>query len=188
MSFLRAFEPKEFDGRASDSLNGTSDSFVSNFLVRNGVSSFEADPYGFGEVAKETTANQVKNYNYRADGKMTSFQSGSLSVNYLYDGLDRLAAKVINQNGTSYTQSYVHLGDENGFLMGKAGDGSVTTYIDGRGIAEHLGEVKSGVGKGYITDHLSSVLNSPAAGSAKSYGLFGEVNSNISISPTSSPV
>lgn len=146
-----------------------------------------ASPDGFGEVAQEVTGDKVKNYTYRVDGKIASFSSGSLNVNYHYDGLDRLVAKTIN-DGSSYTQSFTHLGSENRVLLGKAGDGSITTYIDGQGFSERLGEVRGGVGKGYITDHLGSVLNSPVAGSSKSFGLFGESVAKASISPTSAPV
>jgi RHS repeat-associated protein len=130
----------------------------------------------------------VKNYTYRPDGKISGFQSGNLSVSYFYDGLDRLIAKLINENGTTYTQSFTHLGNSNRILLGKAGDGSVTTYIDGKGASERLGEVKNGVGKGYITDHLGSVLNSAVAGSSKAYGLFGEIFANPKISQTANPV
>ncbi|MGZ3711804.1 MAG: RHS repeat-associated core domain-containing protein, partial [Bdellovibrionota bacterium] len=84
--------------------------------------------------------------------------------------------------------SYVQLSEENRVLMGKAGDGSVTAYIDGQGVAEHLGEVKAGAGKAYITDHLGSVLNSPLTGSGKAYGLYGEANSKLGVSQTSIPV
>jgi hypothetical protein len=60
--------------------------FVSNFLISKGVSSFTADADGCGEVVQEATGNQVKNYKYRADGKISGFQSGNLSVDYYYDG------------------------------------------------------------------------------------------------------
>lgn len=153
-----------------------------------GIPSFLADPDGFGDTVRETTGSVVKNYTYRADGKVASFQSANIAVNYYYDGLNRLAAKAVSDNGNNYTQSFVHLGREPRVLLGKGGDDSVTTYIDGIGASERLAEVKNGVGKGYITDHLGSVLNSPVAGSAHQYGLFGELSANPGILPTSSPV
>lgn len=168
--------------------DGGAGSFVSNFLTQNGTSSFTADPDGFGQTVQENIGDKAKNYTYRADGKIASFSSGALVVNYHYDGLDRLIAKAINENGNAYTQSFVHLGDEHRVLLGKAGDGIVTTYVDGQGVAEHLGEVKGSVGKAYLTDHLGSVLNSPPAGSWKIYGIFGESSAPAAIGPTTSPV
>ncbi len=51
----------------------------------------------------------------------------------------------------------------------------MTLYLDGQGIDEHLGEVSEVRGpKAYVTDHLGSVLNGEAAGSAKAFGAFGE--------------
>lgn len=58
--------------RQSDSVNGAGN-FVSNFLTSNGVSSFLADPNGFGETIRETTGSTVKNYSYRADGRLSSY-------------------------------------------------------------------------------------------------------------------
>jgi len=173
-------------GNAISGSRGTG-TFTSNFLTQNGTSSFLADTEGFGEVKTETTGDQVKNYTYRADGKINSFQSGNRAVNYFYDGLDRLVAQQVNENGNQFTNSFAHLGTENRILLGKSGDGTVTTYIDGQGPNERLGEVKGGVGKGYITDHSGSVLNSPAAGSWKTYGLMGEVSANVAVSPAMSP-
>lgn len=186
-AYNREFGYDGVGNRLSDSHSNTLSEFVSNFLTRNGETNFLAHPDGFGETVQETTGTITKNYSYRADGKISGFTSGAVSVGYHYDGLDRLVAKTIN-DGSSYTQSFIHLGDENRVLLGKAGDGSVTTYIDGQGVAERLGEVKNGVGKGYITDHLGSVLNSPVAGAWKSYGLYGELAVNPGISLTSSPM
>lgn len=82
----------------------------------------------------------------------------------------------------------MHLGTEDRILLGKAGDGSITAYIDGQGVDEHLGEVKGSTAKYYVTDHLGSVLNGDAAGTNKSFGIFGEMNSNPTFSSTSNPV
>lgn len=150
--------------------------------------SFTADPDGFGQVAQEVTGDQAKNYTYRADGRLIGYQKGNLAVSYHYDGLNRLVAKSVNQNGSSYTQAFLHLGKENRVLLSKAGDGSITTHIDGRSRANRLGEVKNGVGKGYITDHLGSVLNSGPAGSNKVLGIFGEPSADVELSLASPAV
>ncbi len=162
--------------------------FYSNFLTQNGSSKFEADGDGFGETTREISANQVKSYGYRADGKISSFLEGNLSVSYFYDALDRLAAKMISQNKTGFTNSYVHLGDEDRILLGKAGDALVTKYIQGQGVNEHLGEVKGTESKAYVTDHLGSVLNSEVVGRWKTYGLFGEIYQKANLSSTTEPV
>jgi len=160
---------------------------VNNFLLSNGTSSFLADPDGFGDIVKETSAAAVKNYTYRADDLLNSVQNGTTSAAYYFDALGRRVAKIISQGAQSFYQSYAYLGLENRILMGQAGDGSpLTTYIDGQGIDEHLAEVKAGVGKGYVVDHLGSVLNGDAAGTSHSFGLFGET-SFVAIAPSSNP-
>lgn len=174
--------------RTNDSVNGTASNIQSNFLLSNATANYQADEYGFGEVAKEISNNHTKNYFYRADGRIAAFSDGMTQANYFYDGLDRLIAKTLNVNGAPFTQSFVNLGNASRVLLGKAGDGSVTAYIDGQGPTEHLGEVKAGLGKGYIADHLGSVLNSPLAGFGRSYGLFGESTIKPTISQASSPV
>jgi RHS repeat-associated protein len=186
LPYNRSFQYDLLGNRLNDSQNGLG-SHVSNFLLASGVSSFTPNPDGSGEVVEESSAEGSKSYSYRADGKISSFQSANVSVSYYYDGLDRLVAKAIN-DGSAYTQSFTHLGYEFRVLQGKAGDDSVTTYIDGQGMAERLGEVKGGVAKAYVTDHLGSVLNSPIAGEAKSFGLFGEISEPTAISSSSSPI
>lgn len=185
-TYNRQFGYDLVGNRISDSVNGPG-TFEANFLKSNNGSSFDADPDGLGEVVKEVSGQQVKNYTYRADEKIASYSDGSTQASYFYDGLDRIVAKAISKDGTQFTNSFVNLGQENRVLLGKAGDGSITTYIDGKGAAEHLGEVKGGVGKGYITDHLGSVLNSPLTGFGRNYGLFGESISKVSVSPASGP-
>lgn len=162
-------------------------SIVSNFLTSNGTTSFLADPDGFGDTIRETNGAVVKNYAYRADGLFNASQSGTTQLAYYFDPLKRRVAKVVNLGGTTYSESYVHLGNEDRILMAKGGDGTISTYLDGQGVDEHLAEVKNGVGKGYVTDHLGSLLNGDAAGSAHGFGLFGE-SSALSPAPTSSPV
>lgn len=160
---------------------------VSNFLISNGTTAFLADADGFGDTIKETSGAIVKNYAYRADDLLNSVQTGTTQSAYYFDALGRRVAKIINQGAQSINQSYVYLGQENRILMGQSVDGIPTTYIDGQGVDEHLAEVKGGVGKGYVTDHLSSVLNGDAAGASHAFGLFGETTP-VSISPSSSPV
>ena len=162
--------------------------FVSNFLLSNGVCTYQADPDGFGDTIRETCGSVMKNYFYRSDDRMVGFQSGNTQVAYYLDPFGRRVAKVVNLGGTSFTQSYLHLAEENRVLLAKGGDGSVTTYADGLGVDEHLAEVKGSAVKGYVTDHLGSILNGDAAGSSHAFGLFGESTANLSLSQTSSPV
>lgn len=86
-----------------------------------------------------------------------------------------MVSKAINNNGVIYPQSFTYLDTQNSILVGKAGDGSVTTYIEGQGVNEHLAEVGANFTKTFATDHLGSVLNSDAAGAEHQYGLFGEI-------------
>ncbi len=171
--YNRSWTYDHLGNRLQDSVNGAG-TFTSNFLVSNGVSSFLADPHGFGETIQETTGSAVKNYFYRADGLLNGVQIGPMQAAYYYDALGRRVAKVINDGSSTSKISFAHLAGENRVLLGKAADGSVTTYVDGQGIDDHLGEVKAGVGKGYVTDHLGSVLNGDAAGASHRFGLFGE--------------
>ncbi len=186
-NYNRSFTYDFLGNRIASSANG-SGSFTSNFLTANGVSSFLADPDGFGNVVRETTGRQVKNYIHRADSRVSGFQSGNLAVSYYYDGLDRPVAKAVNDNGNQYSQSFLYEGLSNRILQAKGGDGAITTYLEGQGPNEHLGESKNGVYKGYITDHLGSVLNSPLAGSSHQYGLFGESSASVSPSASGDPV
>jgi len=185
----RAYTYDLLGNRLQDSVNGAG-SFTSNFLVANGVSAFLSDPDGFGETVRETTGSVVKNFGYRADGLLNAYQSGLTQAGYYFDALNRRVAKQINVGGGPFYQSYVHLDKEDRIFLGKAGDGAITTYIDGQNTDEHFAEIKGGVGKGYVTDHLGSVLNGEAAGASKSFGLFGDrlAPANLAISSTSSPV
>lgn len=158
-------------------------SVVSNFLLSNGSSSFLADSDGFGDTAKETSGAATKNYAYRADDLLNAAQSGSTQLAYYFDALKRRVAKVVNLGGTSYTESFLHQGNEDRILMAKAGDGAITTYLDGQGVDEHLAEIKNTISKGYVADHLGSVLNGDAAGSGHALGLFGE---SQALTPSSS--
>lgn len=110
------------------------------------------------------------------------------SEQIFYDAFGRPVAKRITVNGQTFTQSYLYLADTNQILQAKKGDGTIVTYLDGNNENEHLGQVENGVAKAYVTDHLGSVLNGDPAGPWHSFGLFGEVNANVQISPTSDPV
>ena len=184
--YNRNFTYDLLGNRTNDSVNGAG-SFVSNFLTQNGVSNYQADPDGFGDLAQEVGIT-TKNYSYRADGRLNSFSSSAVQANYYYDALGRRVAKAITKPSENFTQSYLHVLQADRILQAKAGDGSITTYLDGSGVDQHLGEVKGGVAKGYVTDHLGSVLNSDVAGASNQFGLFGEVENNPTISSTSSPV
>ena len=172
--------------RVSDSQNGNGN-FTANFLISNGVSSFRADHDGFGDTILELFP-VLKSYSYQSDDRLTGFRSESTHVAYYYDPFGRRVAKMINLGGTSFTQTYLHLGMQDRILMGKGGDGTITTYIDGQGVDEHLGEVKDATAKGYVADHLGSVLNSEMAGPSKRFGLMGEVNTSIPVAPSMNPV
>ena len=163
-------------------------SFANNFLTGNNFSSFLADPNGFGETVQEVTGGVTTNFTYRADGLLNGVKKGSMQAAYYFDALGRRVAKVINTGTENFTQSFLHLGLEDRILQGKAGDGSITTYVDGKGVDEHLFEVKNGFGKGYVFDHLQSILNGDAAGTAHSFHLFGEQIAMPVISPSSAPV
>jgi len=185
--YNRNFTYDLLGNRLSDSVNGAG-SFVSNFLTQNGVSNYQADPDGFGDLTTETSGAVTKSFGYRADGRLNSFSSSAIQANYYYDALGRRVAKAITKPSENFTQSYLHVLQADRILQAKAGDGSITTYLDGNGVDQHLGEVKGGVAKGYVTDHLGSVLNSDVAGASNQFGLFGEVENNPTISSTSNPV
>lgn len=185
--YNRSFQYDLMGNRLNDSLNGNG-SYVSNFLLSNAKSVFEADEHGFGETVKEKSAEFEKKYVYRADQRMTGFQGNGIIATYLYDGLDRRVAKIIQENNSSYSQSYLHLNEEDRILMGKAGDGSATLYIDGSGVDEHLGEVKGVKAKAYIKDHLGSIVNGDIASLSRIFGLFGESRDSIKTSVAAAPV
>ncbi len=173
--------------RLQDSTNGAG-SFTNNFLTSNGVASYLADPDGFGDTVREVKNGVTKNYVYRADGRISGFQSGSTQVAYYYDGLGRLNSKAINDGVSSYTQSFLYIGQDRDLLQAKAGDGTTTTYLND-GPDNHLAELKNGVYKGYVIDHLGSVLNSEMAGSGHRFSIFGDSTGpaplNISSDPAS---
>ncbi len=206
--YSRAFQYDLLGNRIKDSEQGTG-TFVANFLVKNSSENFTSDPDGFGDLVKESGNGSAKNYTYRADGKLVGFQEGALTVSYSFDALGRRIAKLIShgKKTNDFSQSYLHLEEEDRILFGKAGDGNIAVYLDGQGVDEHLAEVNEKTvvttvgtgknkhtvttivrtGKTYVTDHLGSVLNSPAAGGQVAYGLFGET-AELAVAASSKPV
>ncbi|MGZ3717168.1 MAG: RHS repeat-associated core domain-containing protein [Bdellovibrionota bacterium] len=189
--YNRAMQYDLMGNRIQDSVNGVGH-FVSNYLTDNGsFRTYAPDPNGMGNLATQFQGTARKNYKYRADDRLREYDDSSANIqhNYYYDALGRRAVKDFSPTGIGpgFTQSYVYLGEEDRILMGKSGDGTVTAYLDGQGIDDHLAEVSSGAAKGYVTDHLGSVLNSDAAGAAHSFGLFGET-ANVSESASAAPL
>jgi RHS repeat-associated protein len=193
--FARDFTYDPSGNRIGDSLVGPAQ-YVDDQIVSNAQSTFTSDSNGFGSLATQTDLpGWMKNqFSYRPDGKLSIFQrsiavgrqpawDGSdhnvANVTYYFDALGRRVAKAFQMGqgfaGTqSYTQTFSYLVDKNKILLGRAGNSSLTLYLDGKGIDEHLGEVSQGMSIGFATDHLGSVLNSDVAGIIHGYGPFGE--------------
>ncbi|OFZ18890.1 MAG: hypothetical protein A2X94_03195 [Bdellovibrionales bacterium GWB1_55_8] len=166
---------------------------IANLLLENSTHKFVPDAFGTGSLAQKVdrASGAAENFAYRADQKLLSYSRNGIQAEYFYDALGRrVAKKVTKGSDQAFTQSYVYLGEEDKILLGKAGDGEITVYLDGQGIDEHLGEVSSRGVKAYATDHLGSVLNGDAAGVAKAFGAWGEniSSSAPTITATSSPV
>lgn len=185
--YNRNFTYDFLGNRTNDSLNGAGN-FVSNFLTGNGIANYQADPDGFGTLTKEVSGPIIKNYSYRTDGRLSAFQSMDIQTAYYYDALGRRVAKAISTPSESFTQTYLHVLEQDRILLAKSGNGTRTLYLDGNGVDQHLGEVKSGQAKGYVTDHLGSVLNSEPAGAQWRFGIFGEPYADPGISASSSAV
>lgn len=171
---------------------------TSNFMTRQGVTDYQPDSKGFGaRVTKhEGKFGRIDEYTYRADGRMTNYSRlvktrRVLSVDYLYDALGRRImkkhAKIGDQKhdcdrNERTLQSYIYLSDQDRIMQARNHEGKWVTYLDGQGIDEHLAYVvQHGSGKNqkydgqaYLTDHLGSVINSPATGNDREYGPFGE--------------
>ena len=196
--------------RTLDSLNGEGD-FIANFETNDANSSYLADPDGFGELSQIAShqTDDLSTFTYRADERLVSFMeqidehhdsshtaenSIVTQVQYFSDALGRRVAKNIELNSTNeyqchlhkhtplnFTQSYLYLADQDKILLSKNGTGLITQYLDDLGIDEHLGEVSPNGVKAYVTDHLGSVINSPAAGGVPSYSAWGE---QLGVAPT----
>jgi RHS repeat-associated protein len=167
--------------RTNQSIGGVSTSEV-NFLVSgNGLQYFsDADGYGERASAVDFFGNK-DSYTYRTDGKLVSYvrtdKNGQMliSTQYFYDALNRrMMKKITNALGNNFSNTFVHLSDEDRILLSKNGVSQMTVYLDGQGVDEHLGHTSSQGPIFYSTDHLGSVNNSPAAGIFGGYGAFGE--------------
>lgn len=130
----------------------------------------------------------LKLESFKLSDERSLFSEHCHRTEYHYDALGRRVAKAILNGAASFTQTYLHLGQEDRILLGKAGNGSKTLYLDGQGVDEHFGEIKGSVAKAYLTDHLGSILNSDIAGTARGFGLFGESTMSPSISDSTNPV
>ena len=204
--------------RMTDSLRGQG-TFLANFLTSDNVAIYQADANGFGDLTQKTSfaTGDVNSYSYRADNQMTlffrqvdedrDFDHGAedpivRQAQYQRDALGRMVAKQISLNpvnrhhcskhehqAVSFVQSYIYLGDRSNIMLGKAGNGTVTLYLDHVGAGatanDHLGDVSESGAKSYVADHLGSIINSIAAGGAPAYGSYGEnlgTRVNLSVS------
>nr|BDT28798.1 hypothetical protein BHI3_22640 [Bacteriovorax sp. HI3] len=192
--YNREFFYDQTGNRIKDSYNGFID-FINDSItgyknshVFGTIYAYDLD--GLGNVS--TIVNEQKklqhDFEYNLNNKLSTFQL-SIGVNedsifstYYYDALNRRVAKniQINKNNkiTSFTQSYSYLAYSENILLSKKGNGEITQYVDGQNIDEHLGEVTSIAAKSYITDHLGSVINSLPSVDQKSFGAFGDINTN----------
>ncbi|MBI3555435.1 MAG: RHS repeat-associated core domain-containing protein, partial [Deltaproteobacteria bacterium] len=186
--------------RIQDSLRGAG-TFKANSILSDGLATYIPDAKGFGNVVERVSSDTGRDelFTYRTDAKITAFARRDvaseaanpiIAASYAYDALGRRVAKIlVPKTGQSFTQIFLHLADENKILLGRAGDASLSLYVDGQGIDEHLGEVSSRAPAAYVTDHLDSVLNSTLAGSAKMFAVFGEnAPMGLDVSSASSPV
>lgn len=157
-----------------------------NFTTKVGTNTatYWPDYSGLGRMIGESRGSDAKSVSYYPDGKIRNFQFYSNSnllrkVGYYYDGLGRRIAKVKDfTSEADSTITYTHLGLEDRVLLADVTkDGSMveTLYVDGQGIDDHLFEINGSNGaKGYIKDHLGSIINSSAIGGKSVYGLYGE--------------
>ncbi|MBI3556014.1 MAG: hypothetical protein HY074_07110, partial [Deltaproteobacteria bacterium] len=192
--------------RISDNINGGG-AYFANTLISDALHNYQTDAMGLGTLTQRTTpaTQAIDLFTYRVDGRMTSFTKATdvngngafdpgvdqvnLTAQYAFDALGRRIAKTISQNATTFTQSYLYLGDTNSILLGTAGNGATTLYLDDQRGDRHLAAIGPSGAKAYVTDHRGSVLNSEIAGSATAFGAFGEVLGTVQpISPASDAV
>jgi hypothetical protein len=152
--------------RVQDSINGPGQ-FVANVLLSDNKAINALDADGLGRLSQkiDRVNGVVQKFGYLADGKLSHFENGSVSVNYAVDALGRRVSKSVQQDSNSFIQSYTYLGNSEQIMFGKAGDGGVTLYLHGQGSNNHLAEVSVFGAKSYVKDQLDSVLNSQASGS-----------------------
>jgi RHS repeat-associated protein len=181
----REFTYDESGNRVRDSLLGNA-AFVDNQIASYGDTRYLADRAGLGNLAYEIDKEgKLKSYEYRVDGKLSGFSLGKKewnerherhdrylgSARYYFDALGRRVAKITSQGD----YAYVHLADQDRILLAKSSsESSLTLYLDGQGVDQHLGQVSLRAAQGYATDHLGSVLNTPMAGELHTFGSFGE--------------
>lgn len=67
----------------------------------------------------------------------------------------------------------MHLGMSDKVLLSKDGKNALTLHVDGQGIDEHFGDVKTTVNY-FVTDHLGTVVNGAIVGGKKVTGVYGE--------------
>jgi RHS repeat-associated protein len=181
--------------RATDSLHGAG-RFLANFETEDSKTKFVADLDGLGQMAQriDKTSAATRTMSYRVDGLLKHFESSEVSVNYLHDALGRRIGKSVNTGSESFSQSLSYLGDGRQVLIGKSGSGDVSLYLDRLGSDsvddEHLAEISSSAGaKAYMPDHLGSIINTEAAGDARTFSPWGEsLGSIASLSGVTAPI
>ena len=140
---------------------------------------------------------------------MTCFEAGwdhgwyfgavdKFKTRYLFDALGRRIAKLhgyvdeqdhsqcdlkhnIHHHEHFATIAYSYLADQDKILVAKDVGGALSLYLDGQGMDDHLGEIRHGQARGYVVDHLGSVMNLGASGGVALYGAFGEM---VGFAPT----
>jgi RHS repeat-associated protein len=179
--------------RVEDSVNGAG-TFIGNAIVSDSIALYASDTDGFGNLSRilNLQSESQQTLTYRVDEKLASFQGqsklGEIQAEYAYDALGRRVAKNVAKNSQSISQSFAYLGDQDKILIGRNGQGSLTVYLDGVGIDEHLGAATENGATAYVTDHLGSVLNGAVSGALQTFGAFGEeLGNSMQISETTDP-
>lgn len=167
-------------------LSNATDSFSvnNNFVTSYNGTTYWPDYSGLGRVMGTTQGSNATSFVFNPDGQLLQLSlfsggSPSTSANYYYDGLGRRIAKVKTFSSDSTSKiTYTHYGLEDRILLAQVSKSSSTNqtlFVDGKGSDQHLFEINSANGAlGFMTDHLGSVINSPAAGGMSVYGLYGE--------------
>jgi RHS repeat-associated protein len=195
--------------RTLASTNGKSE-FIDNQIVSDEKAVFQSDADGFGNLSAETPVSDPhlsRNYTYRTDGKLTqmnvifdeqwrcdpSIKEIVTQTQYSFDALGRRVGKQTkyapNLGGRlgpnlGMTQAYSYLVNKDKILLAKSGDGTISLYLDGQGIDEHLAEVSRNTSQGFFTDHVGSVLNNSLAGTLHAYDAFGRSVASLPLFPS----
>ncbi len=194
--FNRNFDYDYVGNRTNDTANGETKSFR-NIILENDKFKYYPDEDGLSRIIQKNskTSNVVDLFKYRADGRLRTFKryEGNLKtreVGYFYDAYGRRVAKELDINGSQFTQSFLHLVNNDKILLAQNGQGDQTLFIDGRGVDEHLGKVDSTSGFAFTTDHLGSVINGEVMAEKRVAGPFGERTSSTDLVTTisSAPV